>query len=74
MGCNTFAKFVGAWGQLLYYIYRAQEADEFAEDRPTYQFANSEQKVFYYLVVAVEDAIGGVVITKITVGTGTMSQ
>jgi len=55
MGEDTLKKYRGFWEQLLCYIYRMQEDEQFEEVRPGYQLTRPQQDAFDALVRAVDD-------------------
>ena len=55
IGEDTLKKYRGFWEQLLCYIYRMQEDEEFEEVRLGYQLTRPQQDAFDALVRAVDD-------------------
>ena len=55
MGEDTLKKYRGFWEQLLCYMYRMQEDEQFEADRPGYQLTRPQQNAFNALVAAVDD-------------------
>jgi superfamily II DNA helicase RecQ len=55
MGEDTLKKYRGYWEQLICYIYRMQEEEEFKEVRPGYRLTRSQQDAFDALVEAADD-------------------
>jgi hypothetical protein len=55
IGEDTLKKYRGFWEQLLCYMYRMQEDEQFEADRPGYQLTRAQQNAFNALVVAVDE-------------------
>src|SRR5271170_4324576 len=55
MGEDTMKKYRGFWEQLLCYIYRMQEDEQFEEVRPSYQLTQTQKDAFDALVRAADD-------------------
>lgn len=55
MGDDTLTKYRGYWEQLLCYVYRMQEEEEFEEVRPGYQLSRVQQDAFQTLVAAADE-------------------
>jgi hypothetical protein len=55
MGEDTLKKYRGFWEQLLCYMYRMQEDEQFQEARPSYQLTRPQQNAWNALVRAADD-------------------
>lgn len=55
MGEDTMKKYRGFWEQLLCYLYRMQEDEQFEEVRPSYQLTQPQQDAFNALVAAADE-------------------
>ena len=55
IGEDTLKKYYRFWEQLLCYIYRMQEDEQFEEVRPSYQLTQAQQDAFNALVRAADN-------------------
>ena len=55
MGEDTLKKYRGFWEQLLCYMYRMQEDEQFKEARPSYRLTHRQEDAFNALVRASDD-------------------
>ena len=55
MGEDTLKKYRGFWEQLLCYLYRMQEDEQFQDDKPGYQLTQPQEDAFNALVRAVDE-------------------
>lgn len=59
MADKTLKNDHGYWEQLLCYLYRTQEVEEFVAERPAYKLAVSQEDIYDRLIEAIEKGNNG---------------